>query len=271
MSPLWRDEVGIFIGPRRVVLNRMSRGLRPACVADHAAPVEGGTFNGWEPTLAVLAAALSDERWQGARTRVVVANHWVRYAIVPWRPELAEESERLAYGRLLLQEVYGDDLDGWAVALGQASPGRAQLACAIPVALREQLVGILAAARLQLLSLQPHLVVSFNRWRHRVSVPGGWLVVLDDDALAAVRLAGDSWAEVHSVRIGSDWTVELRRLQTFGRLAGATRESSRVLLEAPHWLRRVAGQPGGSLEWLEPEPGQTGTLEKLAQLAEMHA
>lgn len=271
MSPLWRDEVGIFIGPRRVVLNRMSRGLRPVCVADHATLVEGGCFNDWEPTLAVLAASLSDERWQRARCRVVVANHWVRYAIVPWRPELVEESERVAYGRLLLQDVYGDDLADWNVTLGQTSPGRAQLACAIPTALQEQLDGILAEAKLQLLSLQPHLVVSFNRWRHRVATPGGWLVVLDDGALAAVRLTEESWAEVHSVRIGGDWTVELGRLQTFGRLAGADPESSRVLVEAPHWLRRVAARHNGSLQWLEPDPGEGGTLERLAQLAEMHA
>lgn len=271
MSPLWRDEVGIFIGPRRVVLNRMSRGLRSACVADHVAPVEGGCFNHWEPPLAVLTAELSHERWQDARSRVVIANHWVRYAIVPWRPELAEETERLAYGRVLLQQVYGDDLADWAVTLGHTAPGRAQLACAIPAVLQEQLGGILAAAKLQLLSLQPHLVVSFNRWRHRVAAPGGWLVVLDDGALAAARLAEDSWAEVHSVRIGGDWTVELGRLQTFGRLAGADQQSSRVLVEAPHWLRRIAGRHDGSLEWLEPEPGEAGTLEKLAQLAEMHA
>ena len=43
------------------------------------------------------------------------------------------------------------------------------------------------------------------------------------------------------------------------------------LVEAPHWLRRVAGRHDGSLEWLEPAPGEAGTLEKLAQLAEMHA
>jgi hypothetical protein len=271
VSPLWRDEVGIFIGPRRVVLNRMSRGLRPTCVADYASLVEGGGFTDWEPTLAVLAAALSDRHWQDARARVVIANHWVRYAIVPWRSELAEESERVAYGRLLLQEVYGDDLADWTVTLGQTTAGRSQLACAIPAGLEEQLRAILAEARLQLLSLQPHLVVSFNRWRHRVSAPGGWLVVLDDGTLAAARLTEESWAEVHSVRIGGDWTVELGRLQTFGRLAGANQESSRVLVEAPHWLRRVAGQHDGSLEWLEPDPGQAGTLETLAQLAEMHA
>ena len=271
MSPLWRDEVGIFIGPRRVVLNRMGRGLRPVCIADNAAPVEGAGFSDWGPTLSVLAAVLADQRWRDARARVVVANHWARFALVPWSPELTGEDERLAHGRLLLQELFGDAMGGWKVALGETSAGRPQLACAMPDDLQSELVRILQSAKLQLLSLQPHLIVSFNRWRHRISRVGGWLVVIDDGALAAVRLHEDRWEEVHCVRIGSDWSAELRRLQTFGRLAGGNPENSRVLVEAPYWLRRVAAESSESLEWLEPDAGEAGTLEKLAQLAELHA
>jgi hypothetical protein len=271
VSPLWRDEVGIFVGPQRIVLNRMSRGLRPACVADHAAPVEGAGVNDWGPALAVLAAELADPRWQDARARVVVANHWVRYAIVPWRKELSDDEERLAHGRLVLQEVFGDALAGWDVALGETLTGLPQLACAMPGELQAEIERILQAAKLRTISFQPHLVVSFNRWRHRMPPVGGWLVSIDDGMLAAVRLNGESWEEVRCVRIGSDWSAELRRLQTFGRLAGGGPESSKVLVEAPFWLRRIAAAQSEALEWLEPGEGEAGTLERLARLAEMHA
>jgi len=271
VSPQWRDEVGIFLGPRRIVLNRMRRGLRPVCVAERTVAVEGGGFNGWQPALAVLAAELADSRWRNANTRVIIANHWARFTIVPWSADLADDAERLAHGRLLLQEVFGDAVNGWTVALGETVTGRPQLACAIPAELPAELGDILQTAGLRTISLQPHLVVSFNRWRHRMPPAGGWLVVIDDGTLAAVRLNRDRWEEVHCVRIGTDWSAELRRLQTFGRLAGGHPDSSRVLVEAPFWLRRIAVDTSESLEWLEPGDAAAGTLEKLAQLAEMHA
>lgn len=271
MSPLWRDEVGIFLGPRRIVLNRMHRGLRPVCVAEHASAVAAGGFNGWAPALSVLSAELADARWRNANTRIVIANHWVRYAVVPWSKDLSDDAERLAHGRLLLQEIYGDAVAGWSVALGETTFGRAQLACAMPSELQAELQLILESAGLRMLSLQPHLVVSFNRWRRRISEAGGWLVQIDEGTLAAVRLNGDSWEEVHCVRIGTDWSSELKRLQTFGRLASGRSESARVLVEAPFWLRQIAAETSESLEWLDPADEVTGTLDRLAQIAGMHA
>jgi len=271
VSPQWRDEVGIFLGPRRIVLNRMQRGLRPVCVAEHSVPVEGGGFNGWAPALAVLAAEMADSRWRGANARVVIANHWVRYAIVPWSADLADDAERLAHGRLLLQEVYGDAIDGWTVALGETTFGRAQLACAMPSDLQAELQLVMESAGLRLLSLQPNLVVSFNRWRRRMSPAGGWLVQIDEGTLAAVRLNGESWEEVHCVRIGTNWSAELKRLQTFGRLASGRSESARVLVEAPYWLRQIASETSESLEWLDAGDNVTGTLDRLGQIAGMHA
>lgn len=270
MSPLWRDEVGIFVGPRRVVLTRMGRGLRPACIAEQALQVEGGSFSDWEPSLAVLAASLSDARWQDGNARIVVANHWMRYALVPWSGDLQEDSERHAHAWLVLHEVYGDAVNGWKVALGETVPGRPQLACAMPAELHLALLSVVAAARLRPVSLQPHLVVSFDRWRDRVPAGGGWLVVIDDGTLAAARLDGEGWAEVHCVRIGDDWSAELKRLQTFGRLAGGHPDGGRVLVEAPYWLRRIASERDDSLEWLESGDGPAGTLEKLARLTEMN-
>ncbi len=271
MSLLWRDEVGIFLGPRRIVLNRMRRGLRPVCVAEHASTVAAGGYNGWAPALSVLAAELADARWRQANTRIVIANHWVRYAVVPWSKDLSDEAERLAHGRLLLQEIYGDAVDGWTVALGETTFGRSQLACAMPSELQAELQLILDSAGLRMLSLQPHLVVSFNRWRRRMTPAGGWLVQIDEGTLAAVRLDGDSWEEVHCVRIGTDWSAELKRLQTFGRLASGRSEASRVLVEAPFWLRQIAADTSESLEWLDPADEVTGTLDRLAQIAGMHA
>ena len=48
---------------------------------------------------------------------------------------------------------------------------------------------------------------------------GFGFVTLDEGSLAAVHFNAKQWDYVRSVRIGADWEVELKRLQTFGRLA----------------------------------------------------
>ncbi len=271
MSPQWRDEVGIFLGPRAVALTRMQRGLRPRCVAENVVGVPGGGSGDWTAALVAVRRELVGPAWRDANVRVIVADHWLRYAVAPWSAELDNDAERLAHGRLVLQEIYRDDLAGMTVALADTAPRRPQLVCAMPSGLRSDLDNALGEAGLRLVSLQPHLVVAFNRWRSRMPAEGGWFVTIDEGSLAAVRLEGDRWQEVHCVRVGEDWSSDLRRLRTFGRLATGRAEGGRVLVDAPPWLRRVAATSGDELEWLEPDGRFVDTLEKLAQLKEARA
>ena len=112
MSPLWRDEIGIFVTPGSVLLNRMCRGLRPRCVADVGMNVRPGTFVNWSPALEALADRLSEPAWQDANVRVVVSDLWVRYAIVPWTGALSRQQERLVHARLPAGTVIWRDWRG---------------------------------------------------------------------------------------------------------------------------------------------------------------
>ena len=114
MSPLWRDEVGIYVSPRRIVLTRMKRGMRPLNVAECNRPVINGETNQWETALDTLAACLEETTWHGATGRLIVADHWARYAIVPWSDALTDQDERIAARALLSgQDVWrrGEPVD----------------------------------------------------------------------------------------------------------------------------------------------------------------
>ena len=73
MSPLWRDEVGIYLAQRRACLVRMRRGVRPTLAAevDHADPAAAA---GWEGALALLEQQLNEGTWSDACVRVVLAD-----------------------------------------------------------------------------------------------------------------------------------------------------------------------------------------------------
>ena len=99
--------------------------------------------------------------------------------------------------------------------------------------------------------MQPALIAAHNRWRDRLPQSAGWFVHVEDGALAAARLAQTGWDRVYTARIGADWAMELSRLRTFARLAAQTSASSRVFVDAPARLRRIAARCEPDIEWLE--------------------
>jgi hypothetical protein len=73
------------------------------------------------------------------------------------------------------------------------------------------------------------------------------------------------------VRIGADWTRELKRLQTFGRLASASPDDGQVFVDAPQAWREVAGATGRDLQWLDEDAGELTTLQRLGRARRLAA
>ncbi len=266
MSPLWRDEIGVLFAPRRLVLARVSRGLRPRRLGSEFCDVPLGHFATWEPALASLRERLSSAEWKNANVRVVVADHWVRYMIVPWVADLTDEAERLTHARHLLSQAYGE-MDDWIVTLSGVVPGRPQIATALPGALLTGLMKDIAASGNHLISTQPQLVTAFNAAAPRLPRTPCWFVSVNEGSLAAAHVTTNGWDRVHAVRIGSDWSAELRRLRLFGRIASSNESEERVFVHAPVWLRPASNDGNDGLEWLqEDSPCDSTTISQLAWL-----
>lgn len=263
MSPLWRDEIGVYVSPHKLALTRQKRGVRPRSVR------EFGWSNGflgdtqWNAVLAALDVLLAKPEWQKAVARLVIGDHWVRYACVPYSAALTGEAERLSHARHVLTNIYGEVVSQWTISLSDSPPGNSVVACAMPTGLIEELQVILRRHAIPLASLQPQLVCAYNHWRGRLPDNQGWFVSVDQGSLAAARVGARGWDYVHSVRIGADWAVELQRLQTFGRLASAQPQEGRVYIDAPPALRAAAGAGGSGLVWLEEERAESGTAGQL--------
>jgi hypothetical protein len=84
--------------------------------------------------------------------------------------------------------------------------------------------------------------------------------------LAAARIAPQGWDRVHTLRTDSDWPRELKRLQTFGRIASGHPEECHVYVDAPRTWRKFAGPAGRDLHWLEDEGRPRSILGHLARL-----
>jgi hypothetical protein len=276
VSPLWRDEVGAYVSPHHLCLVRMQRGVHPTLSAEHEQRFDGVTDESSSRALEALGTMLAQEPWRASRIRIVLADHWARYAIVPWVVSLSSNDERLAHGRQLLGSVYGDAVAGWEVRISEAPPGATRVVCAISGELIAAVRSVCLAHGCKLLSLQSQLVASYAAWRHALPASNAWFVSIEQGSMAAARLARQGWDRVHVVRIGADWTRELKRLQTFGRLASHAPEEGKVYVEAPHAWREIAVAAAGSaeaggLQWLEDSAAELTTLQRLARTRRMAA
>jgi len=270
VSPLWRDELGIYLAPHKLALTRLGRGVRPRALREAGWQNPAVLEAGWGATLAALDARLGEAEWQDAAVRVVLADHWIRYAVVPYSTAISGDDERMTQARHVLAGIYGDVVSQWSVTLSDTRPGLPALACAVPAALLEELQQLLARRKLPMKSLQPQLVAAYNHWRTRLPDGGAWFVSLEQGMLAAARLVKGAWDRVHSVRIGADWAVELRRLQTFGRLASSSTQEGTVYVDAPAGLREASGASGAAgLIWLE-EPQAAGSTAGRLEFLRRH-
>src|SRR6202049_5388477 len=98
----------------------MKSGAKPTHVADNELRFEGARNDSWTAPLEAFAAMLAHPPCAGTRTRVVIADHWARYAIVPWVAALNSAQERLSHGRQLLTSLYGEAVAGWGLRMSGA-------------------------------------------------------------------------------------------------------------------------------------------------------
>jgi hypothetical protein len=272
VSLSWRDEIGIHLSPARLLLLRVGGGLRGRrVIAQHEQAMDEVRFNDWTEPMAVLGQMLERAEWQNAPVRVVVADCWVRYALVPWAADLGSAVEQISHARQVLIRLYGNAVSEWRICLSQAPPGVARVACAMPTELLDAIRDIHAKHAARLVSLQPHLLVAYSNWRLQLPTEGAWFVTIGEGTLAAARLGPRSWDRIHNIRIGTDWTRDLKRLQIFGRLASARPDEGQVYVDAPAAWREVAGPAAQDLHWLEKDADPGTTLQQLGRMRRLAA
>jgi len=179
--------------------------LSPKPVIVALAPKEGA--QGAEPwTAAVQDLAARELR---GRVTVVLSNHFVRYALVPWSAELAGSAEEDAYVRHHFVRIYGERAKAWTFRASPAPAGAARLASAIDANLLAALKSAFARKRAKLASVQPGLMAVFNRARSAVPAGGAWLVLAEPDRACVALHSGGRWQAVSNAR--GEWLALLER------------------------------------------------------------
>lgn len=208
------DAIGVAVFPDRLLLARVAGGWRHPRIHREVidlAPVPAGA-PAWQAALDALAARVADGTLAGAQVSIVLSSHFVHYALVPWNTLLKSEAEQLAYARQRFVRIYGEAAQAWDLRLSRSGARQSRVACAIAPALRVALDEVMAPLGRRYVSLQPHLMASFNRWHRHLGAQSRWLAVVEPGLVCLALLRQGQWQSVRTMRLGPDGFGQLSEL-----------------------------------------------------------
>jgi hypothetical protein len=138
------------------------------------APLVPGAGGDWQSALEALKATPLPK----GKVAVVLSNHFVRYALVPWNSALSGVAEEAAYVRHQFTRIYGERAKAWSFRASPASGDAPRLCSAIDTLLLEELKKLFSKGKARLVSVQPQLMATFIRWRGAVRGAGAVIVMV---------------------------------------------------------------------------------------------
>lgn len=241
MSLSLRDELRVVLLPDQVLLVRLGRkltfhGMAYRVLEKKSLPcaADTGSDDLWSAAIDALEKELPGLAQNTACATVILSNHFMRYAMIPWSEALSNEAEELAYAKHCFNQIYGSAAETWELRLSQDSAGAPQLASAVDIRLMEALRAMFAKANVTLKSVQPYLMTAYNNCRNSLQKQDAWFVLYEAGNLCITLLQQGRCRNVRMLKTGSDWRDTLPMiLEREALLADLEAETDKVFLWSP--------------------------------------
>lgn len=208
MSPLWRDQLQVFLAPGRIDLVRSTRGFKPvqaAKVTVWCGPAPDVPV--WQAALQQLEKHLIDAA--GAELNVTVSNHFVRYVALLPQAEIATPEEVNSYAVFRMREVYAERVNSWILSVSEWTPLSGAVCAAIPRDLMIQLEEMAARCRCKLKGIEPYFASVYDRWQKLLTGNKTYFAVIEAGRICLAVLINGSWHSIRNQRILHNVAVEL--------------------------------------------------------------
>jgi hypothetical protein len=187
----------------------------------------------WRAAVEALTPVLKAQTCREAS--VVLADQFVRYALLPWSAAVKTSEQWLGLARHRFNALHGAVAAGWDVKVTETAPMGARLACAVDRELIERLAMAFTSSNLLLVSVQPFLVAAFNRLRSGIrSLVGNetcWIVVEEPGRLTLALIQRGAWVAIRSRRSDERWRIVLPEiLEREGAFLGLDQPCTRVIV-----------------------------------------
>ncbi|WP_221763714.1 hypothetical protein [Methyloradius palustris] len=214
---LIKDQVQIFLHPQQLTLVRLTgrfkkRVLHQAVIP--CAPIHDG--NQWTSTIAALGLALQGAQWRDVKPTIVLSNHFVRYAVIPWNSLLNNAVEKQAYLKHCFTLAYGESTKSWDLRMSDAGLNMPALASGIDQGLLSAIRDVMTQVNLDCQHIQPHLMIAINQLTKQDVIPAAqnstWFVLLETGRLCIALISGGAFVSVKTYAAEPDMAQQISAL-----------------------------------------------------------
>lgn len=224
--------------PDKVIVLGLGKGLRRRVTLQTILPcIPMPDAPAWQPALAAFEQWLSANEIGRADVTVILSNHFVRYAVMPFSAEVTSRAEEQTLAQILFEDIYGDMAKQWQLRVGEGGYGESRLVAAADSMLLDRITDTLAAKSLRLNAITPYLVAAFNCFHEKIPSPEGLFVVVEAGQMAVIAFKQGQLSGVSRVPLIGGLEPQLPHLLQRAILTGG------LDIEATPVYLHVAGQP----------------------------
>lgn len=224
---LLSPRLRIALTPGRVAV-ASGRDYREATVA----------AQGWAAALEALSGLLAGSTLRG-RASVILSHHFSPVHLLPSPPVALKPLEMQGWIRDALARQFGEAGRDWQVSWQAEPPGEPFLVSSFEPAHLAELEGVLRAASIRPVEVQPWLAVAWNRQRRHLAHGQAWYALAEPGRLTLLRLEDGRVRSLRAAPIQDDAVVALADLLTREALLAGEDTPAPVWIESavlhPKW------------------------------------
>lgn len=214
MSLLLRDELRIVLCREKLQLVRIRsrltrKGWRYSVLGKDDIAFEPDMESPWKNAIEKLATEILRLASKPKLVRVVLSNHYLRYAIVDVDQSIQSKAEQVAFVKHRFVQTYGEAAESWELRLDQECPGAPYLASAVDGMMLFKIREIFTEAKIRLQSIQPCLMTAYNQSQSKFADKNAWFVLFEDGNLCIVWLKAGHPSSIRTIKAGEDWLEKL--------------------------------------------------------------
>jgi hypothetical protein len=166
----------------------------------------------WKNAIEELESFLAGMENKPELTSIVLANHFLRYAIVEVDKTLKSGAEQIAFATHRFSQLYGENANSWEIRLDQESARAPFIATAVDRGLIVGLREMFKSVNVKLHSIQPCLMKAYNLSQTAFVNKNAWFVMFEHGNLCLAWLKAGSINTVRTIKVGADWQEKLTEI-----------------------------------------------------------
>ncbi|NQZ53778.1 MAG: hypothetical protein HRT93_05935 [Piscirickettsiaceae bacterium] len=176
MLPQWRKPTLIAITPDSITINSGDKENRV---------IDTENVSSWAQVLIKLennAATIKP-----GSIRFILSNHYVRYAVLPWQPDVFSQQDWQSLAENYMRTLYGNDIDNWTIRIAMQGYGQPLVISAIDQLLLMRLEALAQQYKWTIEAIEPALMSVMNHYHHKIK-KHDWLMLAEPQRLLLAEI-----------------------------------------------------------------------------------